>query len=272
MTFRRIFVIDLGAMGIGEAPDANRFNSIGSDSLARLDEATANRLTLPTLTQLGLGNLREQNPLQHVEPVDQPVGFYGKIRPDNANNNFASGIRESWDMMLDGRTTSVFDYLANRHEQVLLASPLISYLSNQASTKRVLIHRNQEALQLLAAEIGEENYRLSYIQLPEFQYDYNPASASELGDLLMVFDSQLELIMRVMKHSDLLLITANHSADPHHPELLTREYLPLFAYTPAIEIGRSLGIKKSMADLGATILDNFGFKEGPGTSFISELH
>lgn len=272
MTFRRVFVIDLGAMGIGESPDANRFDSVGADSLGQIDNAMPDRLTLPTLTQLGLGNLRHKNPLKHVTEVEKPLGFFGQIRPANENNAFASGIRESWDLTSEGRTTSAFDYLAIRHEQVLLASPLISYLSNQASTKRLLVHRNQEALQLLAAEIGEGNYRLSYFQLPEFQQDYNTATAAELGDLLMAFDSQLELIMQVMKRSDLLLITANHSVNPENPDQMTREYLPLFAYSPALKGGKALGIKKSLSDLGATVLENFDFAGlGPGTSFLSEL-
>ena len=78
MTFRRVFVIDLGAMGIGESPDANRFDSVGADSLGQIDNAMPDRLTLPTLTQLGLGNLRHKNPLKHVTEVEKPLGFLVK--------------------------------------------------------------------------------------------------------------------------------------------------------------------------------------------------
>ncbi len=52
---KRVFLIVLDSLGIGEAPDAAAFGDEGANTLAGI--ATSKHLSVPTLTDLGLGNI-----------------------------------------------------------------------------------------------------------------------------------------------------------------------------------------------------------------------
>src|SRR3989338_10200322 len=71
--FRRVVLIVLDSVGIGEMPDAAAFGDAGSDTLGHV--AASRPLKLPTLVRLGLANIR---PLKHLEPPAKPAGAYGK--------------------------------------------------------------------------------------------------------------------------------------------------------------------------------------------------
>ena len=72
---------------------------------------------------------------------------------------------------------------------------------------------------------------------------------------------------------DLLILTADHGNDPIHSGTdHTREYVPLIAYSKAITETNNLGIRKTFADISATIAENFNIdKTNIGTSFLKEL-
>ncbi len=60
--FKRVHLIVLDSVGIGEAPDAEKFNDAGSDTLGHIAKEAG--LTIPHLENLGLGNYR---PLEGVK-------------------------------------------------------------------------------------------------------------------------------------------------------------------------------------------------------------
>lgn len=77
-----------------------------------------------------------------------------------------------------------------------------------------------------------------------------------------------------MHQTDLLIVTASFANDMTLAVSPTREYLPLIAYTPTNQDGQSLGIRHSIADIGATIADVFSLDystESVGQSFLGEL-
>ena len=71
--FRRVVLIVLDSVGIGEMPDAAAFGDAGSDTLGHV--AASRPLKLPTLVRLGLANIR---PLEHLTPPAKPAGAFGK--------------------------------------------------------------------------------------------------------------------------------------------------------------------------------------------------
>lgn len=93
------------------------------------------------------------------------------------------------------------------------------------------------------------------------------------GQALMDFDSRLGTVLKNLKATDLLIITADHGNDPGFKGTdHTREQVPLLVYSPSMTGGRSLGTRTTFADFGATVLDNFDVPAGPfGTSFLHEL-
>ncbi|SNV62901.1 phosphopentomutase [Veillonella rodentium] len=87
------------------------------------------------------------------------------------------------------------------------------------------------------------------------------------------FDYQLGGLLDLLKDDDLLLITADHGNDPTWKGTdHTREMVPLLAYSPSMNHSLVLGDRQSFADVGETVLQNFGLDQwGIGTSFFDSL-
>ncbi|TAN21547.1 MAG: phosphopentomutase [Acidobacteria bacterium] len=84
-------------------------------------------------------------------------------------------------------------------------------------------------------------------------------------------DEGLGRIVDAMRPDDLLLLTADHGCDPTTPSTdHSREYAPLLAYAPGAR-AVNLGTRASLADIGATIAENFGTQLAAGESFLAEI-
>jgi phosphopentomutase len=72
-----------------------------------------------------------------------------------------------------------------------------------------------------------------------------------------------------------LILTADHGNDPTYKGTdHTRENVPLFVYSPSFEGKGPINANlDTFADIGATIIDNFGLKKKKqiGTSFLEKL-
>lgn len=107
------------------------------------------------------------------------------------------------------------------------------------------------------------------------------------------FDYQLSGLLPLLTDDDLLIITADHGNDPTWPGTdHTRERVPLLVYSPRMEkTGKKssitqtdegikshstsaidLGLRLSFADIGETILQNFGLPSyGVGIPFLDDI-
>ena len=89
------------------------------------------------------------------------------------------------------------------------------------------------------------------------------------------FDVKLGELLDELREDDLLIITADHGNDPTHTGTEhTREKVPFFAYSPAMEGYGKLEDQNTFAVIGATIADNFEVKMPEGTigsSLLDEL-
>ncbi|WP_249597633.1 phosphopentomutase [Peribacillus frigoritolerans] len=90
--FKRIFVIVMDSVGIGEAPDADLFGDKGADTLGHIAEKM-NGLNMPTLAKLGLGNIRD---IKGIEKAQQPLAFYTKMKEASTGKDTMTG---HWEIM-----------------------------------------------------------------------------------------------------------------------------------------------------------------------------
>ncbi|MDM7516537.1 phosphopentomutase [Lentilactobacillus sp. TOM.63] len=93
--YKRVFGIVMDSVGTGAAPDAAKFDDVGSDTLGHVGEAYKGKLQIPNLQQLGISNLRDQ-PIEGVAKVDQPIGYYSKMQEISAGKDSMDG---HWEMM-----------------------------------------------------------------------------------------------------------------------------------------------------------------------------
>ncbi len=90
---------------------------------------------------------------------------------------------------------------------------------------------------------------------------------------LQQFDAFVPEILENLREDDLLILTADHGCDPTTPSTdHSREYVPLLVYGKKIKSNINLGIRKTFADIGATIAEIFGLKgTGIGDSFLKQI-
>lgn len=84
---RRVIIIVLDSLGVGELPDAAAYGDLGSNTLANTSKAVGG-LSLPNLGRLGLGHLTE---VQGVPPDPAPSGAYGRMLEASAGKDTTIG-------------------------------------------------------------------------------------------------------------------------------------------------------------------------------------
>ncbi|MFD1430095.1 phosphopentomutase [Lacticaseibacillus mingshuiensis] len=94
--FKRVIAIVTDSIGIGEAPDAAKYNDVGADTLGHIGDFFKGDWALPNWQQLGLGNIRRDAPIQGVEPIEGPLGYFGKMYEISAGKDSMDG---HWEMM-----------------------------------------------------------------------------------------------------------------------------------------------------------------------------
>jgi len=72
---KRVFIIVLDSLGIGEAPDANVFGDVGANTLLRI--SGSEKFKIPTLISLGLGCI---DGVDYLEKVDTPPTVLARMR------------------------------------------------------------------------------------------------------------------------------------------------------------------------------------------------
>lgn len=278
MNFRRVIIIDLASLGIGEASDANRFNSVGADTLGHVASHEGINLKLPTLSKLGLGNIRFGDPILGITPVDKPIGYFGKIHEKNTATDCQSGLREMLDYQDPIRVTSVLDPIvkySDNYARSIIITNYQSYFSNQNLSDIIAVNKDKLAYQSLHHEAVAPIDGLIYTKILGLQKAAVTGDFGAYVQSLREADQQIARLINEMYKTDLLLITASFADDLTISTTPTREYLPLLAYVPADPEGSSLGIRHTLADIGSTIADVFQLdvaKESIGHSFLSELN
>lgn len=91
-TYKRIFLIVMDSVGIGEAPDADKFGDKGADTLGHIAERM-NGLNMPNMGKLGLSNIRE---IKGIEKAANPLAFYTKMMEASNGKDTMTG---HWEIM-----------------------------------------------------------------------------------------------------------------------------------------------------------------------------
>lgn len=101
---RRVTLVVLDSLGMGEMPDAPAWGDAGSDTLGHVAEHTA--LTIPNLRAMGLANIRA---VPGVPPVAVPTARYGKMAIAGNGKDTIAGHWEIAGVRVDHRFTEFPD-------------------------------------------------------------------------------------------------------------------------------------------------------------------
>ncbi|HEX3029211.1 MAG TPA: phosphopentomutase [Clostridia bacterium] len=88
---KRVIIIVMDSVGMGEMPDAGKYGDIGSNTLGNISSAVGG-LPLKNLQKLGLGNI---DGMMGYEAESQPSGSYGRMEEKSAGKDTTTG---HWEM------------------------------------------------------------------------------------------------------------------------------------------------------------------------------
>lgn len=109
--FNRIHLIVMDSVGIGEAPDAEKFGDVGVHTLGHI--ASEAGLSIPNMEKLGLGTIE---PLKGVTAHEKHLGYVTKLEEESVGKDTMTG---HWEMM-DLISTKPFPTYPNGFDKELL--------------------------------------------------------------------------------------------------------------------------------------------------------
>lgn len=169
---------------------------------------------------------------------------------------------------------TVMNELKDNQFDVIAIGKISDIYDGEGVTEAIRTTSNMDGMDKFIQTFDKDFTGLSFINLVDFDALYgHRRDPIGYGKALEEYDARLPQVFEKMTNDDLLIITADHGNDPiHHGTDHTREYVPLLIYSKRFDGGKELPLRRTFADIGATVADNFHVKMPQyGTSFLKDL-
>lgn len=90
--YKRVFVVVIDSLGIGEMPDSKEYGDVGVDTLGNIAKSVKT-FNIPNMAKMGISNLHK---IAHVEKAKNPLGYQMKMREASVGKDTMTG---HWEMM-----------------------------------------------------------------------------------------------------------------------------------------------------------------------------
>ncbi len=168
---------------------------------------------------------------------------------------------------------TVLDRLQARGVPVTAIGKIASIYCHRGVDRELKTAGNPATAETTLEVLSEGGEGLVFANFVDFDMLYGHRNDPEgYSRALEEFDQDLGRIEAALDSKDLLVVVSDHGCDPTTPSTdHTREYALLLAFAPSQPKGRDLGTRGTLADLGATIAENFGVDSPAGTSFLEKV-
>ena len=146
--------------------------------------------------------------------------------------------------------------------------------ANNGITKSIKSLSNNEGINKLIDIMDKDFTGLCLLNLNDFDELYGHNKDGEgYSKAIEELDIDIPILLNKLNLDDLLIITADHGCDPTFTEIgHTRDNVPLILYSRNFKEPKRLDERESLADIAATIADNFKVdKPEIGDSFLDKL-
>jgi phosphopentomutase len=167
----------------------------------------------------------------------------------------------------------LLDLLSEAGLEVTGVGKIPDIFLNRGISRALPGRNNREGMESTISALDDAKPGLVFTNLVDFDMLYGHRLDIEgYGRAIEEVDGQLPGLLARLDAADLLILTADHGCDPLGPSTdHSREYVPVLATGPQCARDVNLAIRASLADIGATVAENFGVKLARGTSFLSEI-
>lgn len=153
---------------------------------------------------------------------------------------------------------TVLNSLQEKGFEVISVGKIRDIYEGEGITESNKIKSNHHGMEITIDITKRDFTGLCFVNLVDFDALYgHRRNALGYAECVEEFDQQLGELLPLINNDDLLMIVADHGNDPTHTGTdHTRENVPLLVYNPQLK-GKDLGVRKTFADVGATIAKNF---------------
>ncbi len=170
-------------------------------------------------------------------------------------------------------TDNLLVKLQEKNLDVITIGKVASVYDGAGVTQELAAKNNDQSIDQTINALKSDSRGLIFSNLVDFDMLYgHRRDIGGYARALEHFDERLPQIESALRSGDLLIITADHGNDPTYKGAdHTREYTPLLVYGEAAQAGVELGTRRSLADIGQTIADNFNLRLSAGESFLRQI-
>ena len=191
---------------------------------------------------------------------------------NNADDFQRTYNRKDFEYENFGRT--MLDEIHEKGKDVVAIGKITDLFSMRGITKGIHTEGNVDGIKKTIEQLKENSNGLIFTNLVDFDMLYGHRNNVDgYARALEELDSCIPEIIANLKEDDILIFTADHGCDPVTPSTdHSREYVPIVMYGKQLKENVNLGIRKTYADISATILDIFNMnKLKYGTSFKDDI-
>lgn len=164
------------------------------------------------------------------------------------------------DFSLPPPEPTVLDHLQDAGVPVLAIGKVADLFAGRGITEAVHTHDDLDGLRRTLEALAARRRGLVFTTLVDLDSLYGHRNDPRgYGADLERIDGALGSIVAGLGERDLLIVTADHGNDPTTPGTdHTREYVPLLLAGPRVRAGADLGVRRTFADVGATVAEALG--------------
>ena len=178
------------------------------------------------------------------------------------------------DYALEPFSETLLDLLSGARLPVVAVGKTSDLFAGRGIQRSLPTSSDDRGVETILEAMADTPDGLIFANLVDFdtQYGHRNDVAGYAANLER-FDQQLGRVFDRIRESDLLVITADHGNDPTTPSTdHSREHVPVLVSGGRVRRDVNLGTRRTFADLGQTLAENFGV--GPlasGSSFLGEI-
>ena len=179
------------------------------------------------------------------------------------------------DFSLEPPAETILDALQKKNLATIGVGKIQDIFAGRGISRSLGINESNSDGMNKTLKLADEDFNgLCFVNLVDFDMKFgHRRDVDGYAQAMTIFDAELGEFLNKMRADDLLMITADHGCDPaargtDH----TRENVPLIIYGKKIRAGVNLGVRKTFADIAATIAEIFNVDfETCGESFLEEI-
>lgn len=178
------------------------------------------------------------------------------------------------DYALEPFQPTMLDHLVEVGQSVVAVGKIKDLFAGRGITRHLPTASDDEGMDRIEEAMKDVSRGLIWANLVDFDQLYGHRNDVEgYARNLERFDARLSDLLTHLRPSDLLVVTGDHGNDPTTPSTdHSREYVPLLLAGTQVPAGLSLGTRETFADLGQTVVENFGAAPlAHGSSFLGAL-